>query len=56
MILDKKRDTGIQQLAYIDVLSSFGPLACRNLSCLLQVICEVCFDVAFKESFVSPSG
>jgi hypothetical protein len=43
------------QFACISVLSSFGSLACKNLSCLLWVICEVCFDIAFKESFVSPS-
>jgi hypothetical protein len=54
--IEKERDTGFQQFAYTGVLSLFGPLACRNLSCLLWVICEVCFEIAFKELCVSPSG
>jgi F0F1-type ATP synthase assembly protein I len=44
------------QFACTGVLSSFGPLACRSLSCLLWQICKVCIDIAFQESAMSPLG
>ena len=48
-------ETDFHRMADVDILSLFGPLVCRNLSCKFWVIYSVCFSNGIQHVCVSIS-